>query len=816
MNFTLPDTSCVGAQINITNLTTGGTTFFWDFCSGNANITPVGVNIGNPGNMLTYPLYITLVQDSNDFFSFASNQALPRQVTRYYLGNSFRNDPVSWTNLIPAGLIHRDCEAIQVKKDNGNWYGFINDSNTILRFDFGPSLWNNNPAVTDLGITALISVAHGLIIRKEGSTWMGFLDADLQNKLYRLNFGSNLANSPALEDLGNVGGLNHPCQFAIQQENGTWYMLIANFGDSTISRINFGNSLFNTPTGANLGHLGGIPIPDGITYLEDCDTSTGYFSAWTSPGSLGKLIFAGGIGGSVTAQNIGDIGTLYYPSTFSEIFRQNDTLFTYVPNWNPSSMTRLSFPPCNNATIPSSDQYTPPPFSYNQPGIYRVRLQVDAGLPDQVILCKHIVIVPAPIVDLGPDRIICPGQTITLDAGPGFLSYLWSTGATTRTITVSVAGTYSVTVTKGGCTASDSVNVSYYQISPGITGNSSPCLDTDSYFYQTEAGMLNYQWSISAGGSIISGLGTNRIEVKWNSWGSKFVRIDYTTPAGCTASNPTTFPVMVYPLPGQAGNITGPLQLCAGYPDQTYFVDTILFAQTYTWEIPPGFKIINGQGTDTIYTSIDTSARSGDIYVYGHNQCGNGPLSPPFLITILQSPVVEAGPDQSIPYDSITVLNGSITGGSGNYSYSWKPSSLLTSDSTLNPGTVKMTHDTLFILTATDLSDGCQGVDSVRIKVVHHEITEECLVFHNVITPNGDGLNDKWIIDCIENFPNNKVTIFNRWGDIVNSFKNYDNVSQVWEGTTTDGKPLPDGTYYYVLTIRNGGRYCGWILLRGN
>jgi gliding motility-associated-like protein len=572
-NFILPDTSCVGAQINVTNLTTGGSTFHWDFCSGTAYGTPIGTNMGNPGNVLTYPIYITLVKDSNDCFSFVSNQALPRNVTRYYLGSSFRNDPVSWENLIPDGLIKRDCEAIQIKKDSGNWYGFINDSNTILRFDFGPSLWNNNPVVTDFGITAPISVAHCLVIMKEGNTWLGFLDADLQNKLYRLNFGSSLANIPVLEDLGNGGGLNHPCQFFIQQENGTWYMLIANFGNGTISRINFGNSLFNTPTGENLGNLGGIPVPDGITYLEDCDTSTGYFSAWTSPGSLDKLIFAGGISGSVTAQNIGDIGNLYYPSTFSEIFRQNDTLFTYVPNWNPSSMTRLSFPPCNNAPFPSTDQFTPPPFSYNQPGTYRVRLQVDAGLPDQVILCKSIV--------------------------------------------------------------------------------------------------------------------------------------------------------------------------------------------------------------------------------------------------ILMPPIVEAGTDQSIPYDSTTVLNGSITGGSGNYSYSWEPSSLLTNDTTLNPSTVKLTHDTLFILTATDLSDGCQGVDSVRIKVVHHEINENCLVFHNVITPNGDGLNDKWIIDCIENFPENKVTIYNRWGDKVNSFNNYDNVSQVWKGTTTDGKPLPDGTYYYVLTIKNGGNHCGWILLRG-
>ena len=641
VNFILPDTSCVGAEINITNLTTSGSTFFWDFCSGNANITPIGVNIGNPGSSLNEPTYITLVQDGNDCFSFISDQGDPANITRYYHGSNFRNVPLSWTNLV-TNSSSIEVEGIQIKKDNGNWYGFENYNTTILRLDFGPSLWNNSPAVTDLGITAPVSVAHGLIIIKEGNTWLGFFDSDTQNKLYRLNFGNSLTTIPILEDLGNVGGFSHPGQLVIQQENGLWYILVTNLNSSSISRITFGNSLLNTPSGSNLGNLGGVQSPVGLTYIQDCETSSGYFTVYQSQGSLGKLNFTGGIGGSITAQILGNIGNLSYPHSFSEIFRQNDSLFAYITNWQNSTLTQLSFPPCNNASIPSSNQFTPPPFSYNQPGIYHVRLLVDAGLPDQVILCKSIVIVPAPVVDLGPDRSICPGQTTTFDAGSGFSSYLWSTGATSRTITVSMAGAYSVTVTQGGCSASDSVKVSLY----------------------------------------------------------------------------------------------------------------------------------------------------------------------PFL-------VVEAGPDQSIPYHSTTFLNGSFTGGSARYSYSWRPSSLLTNDTILNPGTTNLTHDTMFILTVTDLSDGCQGVDSVRIKVFNNEINEDCLVFHNVITPNGDGLNDKWIIDCIENFPDNKVTIFNRWGDSVNSFKNYDNVSQVWNGTTTDGKPLPDGTYYYVLTIKNGGKYSGWILLRG-
>jgi hypothetical protein len=74
VDFTLPDSSCVGAQINITNLTTGGSTFYWNFCTGNANSDPTGNNMGNPGSQLNVPTYITLVKDANNYFSFVSCQ----------------------------------------------------------------------------------------------------------------------------------------------------------------------------------------------------------------------------------------------------------------------------------------------------------------------------------------------------------------------------------------------------------------------------------------------------------------------------------------------------------------------------------------------------------------------------------------------------------------------------------------------------------------------------------------------------------------------------------------------------------------------
>lgn len=87
------------------------------------------------------------------------------------------------------------------------------------------------------------------------------------------------------------------------------------------------------------------------------------------------------------------------------------------------------------------------------------------------------------------------------------------------------------------------------------------------------------------------------------------------------------------------------------------------------------------------------------------------------------------------------------------------------------------------------------------------------VVIYNGVTPNGDGMNDYFIIDNINYFPNNSVTIYNRWGRIVYQTQNYDSTGNVFKGTAqgvdviNTGESLPTGTYYYVVEYmydRNG------------
>jgi gliding motility-associated-like protein len=83
---------------------------------------------------------------------------------------------------------------------------------------------------------------------------------------------------------------------------------------------------------------------------------------------------------------------------------------------------------------------------------------------------------------------------------------------------------------------------------------------------------------------------------------------------------------------------------------------------------------------------------------------------------------------------------------------------------------------------------------------------EEPLVIYEGFSPDGDGMNDVWRIRSIENYPNNTVRIFNRWGNLVFEIKGYNNQDQAWSSHSTAGLvagDVPDGTYFYLIDLGN-------------
>ena len=156
-------------------------------------------------------------------------------------------------------------------------------------------------------------------------------------------------------------------------------------------------------------------------------------------------------------------------------------------------------------------------------------------------------------------------------------------------------------------------------------------------------------------------------------------------------------------------------------------------------------------------------------------------------VTIFPGATANAGPDAIIIAGDVYTMQASGSAGT----YLWTPSTALNNAALLNPNANPTTTTTYSLRVTTP--QGCVANDDMLLTVVPY-----CIKPMNAFTPNGDGINDRWLITNGNCLANAQVQIFNRYGAKVYEDKNYRNT---WDGTYK-GSPLPDGTYYYVITFR--------------
>ena len=161
------------------------------------------------------------------------------------------------------------------------------------------------------------------------------------------------------------------------------------------------------------------------------------------------------------------------------------------------------------------------------------------------------------------------------------------------------------------------------------------------------------------------------------------------------------------------------------------------------------------------------------------------------LVRVYPGISIDAGEDVEIMYDHPVQLE--VVGGDSASTYLWVPSDGLDNDTIANPIANPEETTTYYVFITN--SNGCMFFDSVKVTVIPQ------LIIPNGITPNGDGINDVWVIDNINRFPNCEVFIFNRWGEQLFYSKGYPD-NERWDGTFK-GKNLPTGTYYFVINLHD-------------
>ncbi|GAB4377121.1 MAG: hypothetical protein Kow0075_05140 [Salibacteraceae bacterium] len=190
-----------------------------------------------------------------------------------------------------------------------------------------------------------------------------------------------------------------------------------------------------------------------------------------------------------------------------------------------------------------------------------------------------------------------------------------------------------------------------------------------------------------------------------------------------------------------------------------------------------------------------TQTRQGtDIIITEGFQQSNYVLSKPFVLELGSSPAACIGATNGTAY--ITYISDNVT---PPYAFQWSNGS---ADSVLRDLTAGV-----YSLTLTG-SNGNSVTNNVRVSV---RDSIDCRPdFYTGITPNGDGFNDTWWVDNAEFFTVKKVSIYNRYGDLVWKSDDYSNTNNPFDGTHRNGSPLPDGTYFFIAEF-DDSKYRGWI-----
>lgn len=321
---------------------------------------------------------------------------------------------------------------------------------------------------------------------------------------------------------------------------------------------------------------------------------------------------------------------------------------------------------------------------------------------------------------------------------------------------------------------------------------------------------------------------------------SPFVTTTYTVvetviATGCFSTSSVL--ITVNPLPANAGVITGLSQVCKGKANVIYTVASIANATGYTWTVPFGVRIIAGANTNRILVSYDANAESGNVVVYGTNNCGIGvSKSLPVILNNCSladlSVVVSASNMAPIVGQTISITVVAKNIGSSDATGVTVDNNLLNGYSYLSSSSGDYNPIT-GIWTIGNLGNGLSNTLTIQVKVNSiGNYTNTAIIdgnepdinlLNNVSTvipiptdfflpegfsPNRDGINDLFVIRGILNFPNNHFTIYNRWGNKVFETKQYRNT---WNGKSTmglriGGDDLPTGTYFYLLDLGDGSK----------
>ena len=342
-------------------------------------------------------------------------------------------------------------------------------------------------------------------------------------------------------------------------------------------------------------------------------------------------------------------------------------------------------------------------------------------------------------------------------------TYLWNTGETTSSITINQTGNYILEATQGGCDGDDTVFVSI--VNADITENNSVICELDEIDLNIAETNTSVNWS--------TGETTDNITVSPITSTEFWVEIS----DGITICK-DSIQIDVNPLP--IVDMTGINEICNG--DST--IVSLVFSGNppYTIDLNGNIELYTNNIENFIVSPANTNTYT--INYVSDINCQNDTAKTYTLnVNSLPEPIIEPVFYEIYPGEIVELFGG-------NYMNYWWFNN---ADSLLSQNEILIVDSTLTGYLVVEDLNGCIGISE---NVIVEYIPRVVLHIPNTFTPNGDEHNELFVIigDQIRSF---NMKIINRWGEEVYSTTN---IEKHWDGKF-NGKPVPEGTYTYLIDI---------------
>ncbi len=258
--------------------------------------------------------------------------------------------------------------------------------------------------------------------------------------------------------------------------------------------------------------------------------------------------------------------------------------------------------------------------------------------------------------------------------------------------------------------------------------------------------------------------------------------------------------VLVGNLPGEAGIISGGGEVCVSQTDVKFEINLIPFASSYEWMYSGTGAMISGT-TNKISVDFSSNATVGQLTVSGINSCGKGILSPPKLISLSMHPSNAGsiiGVQEVCQNEGNFLFSVSEISSAENYTWEYSGDGVTISGNTDSVRLYFFNNATSGNLTVFGTNQCGPGASSENFPIIVKSCSENpgSLSIPNAFSPNGDGINDLFLIKGLPSL--SQLLVFDRSGKKCYQSDNYLND---WDGKDSEGYVIQSDTYWYILIV---------------